>query len=400
MLEIVHSLAPGSKLKFATAYSTEAAFAANIRALAASGCRVIVDDVGYFREPVFQDGVVAQAVADVVASGVHYYSSAGNSGHKSENQSGVWEGEFKPAPLPAPLSRLLSSSPGFEGAQVHDFGKGNPFNRIKQPGFIFTLQWADPFGKSGNDYDLLLLDPTLSKVVASSINTQNGSGDPYEQIPPNACVNNNKCIGYALVIVKKASAQPRFLHLNTNRGRLEVSTDGQTSGHSAAEGAFSVAAIDVAQANHGRFAPGHQYKIEQFSSDGPRRVYYDKNGKGTAAGAKLRRKVDLTSADGVRTYTPGFDPFYGTSAAAPHAAAIGALALSLRPALTSDQIGAIYERTALRFKNASRDPDTGVGLVLADMVLEQVKSLGADSPQTPAQRLQTPQMRRHWPGNG
>ncbi len=389
MLEIVHSLAPGSKLKFATAYSTEAAFAANIRALQASGCRVIVDDVGYFREPAFQDGVVAQAVADVVASGVQYYSSAGNSGHASDNQSGVWEGEFKPAPLPAALSRLLSSRPGFEGAQVHDFGNGNPFNRIKQPGFVFTLQWADPWGKSGNDYDLLLLDPTLSQVVASSINTQNGSGDPYEQIPANACVNNNKCAGYALVIVKKASAQPRFMHLNTNRGRLEISTDGQTSGHSATDGAFSVAAIDVAQANHDRFLPGHVYKIEPFSSDGPRRIYYDKNGRVTANNAKLRRKVDLTSADGVRTYTPGFDPFYGTSAAAPHAAAIGALALSLRPALTLKQIGAIYERTALRFKNASRDPDTGVGLVLADMVLDQVKLLGADAPQTSAAETAT-----------
>ncbi len=382
MLEIVHSLAPGSKLKFATAYSTQPAFAANIRGLQASGCRVIVDDVGYFREPVFQDGVVAQAVADVVASGVQYYSSAGNSGHKSENQSGVWEGEFKPAPLPPALSRALSSRPGFEGAKVHDFGNGNPFNRINQAGSIFTLQWADPWGKSGNDYDLLLLDPTLSQVVAASINSQNGTGDPYEQIPASACENNNKCLGYALVIVKKASAQPRFLHVNTNRGRLQISTDGQTSGHSAAEGAFSVAAIDVAQANHGAFALGRQYKIEQFSSDGPRRVYYDKNGKGTATNASMRRKVDLTSADGVRTFTPGFDPFYGTSAAAPHAAAIGALALSLRPALTLSQIGAIYERTALRFKNASRDPDTGVGLVLADTVLEQVKALGADAPQT------------------
>ena len=162
MLEIVHSLAPGSKLKFATAYSTEAAFARNIRALQASGCRIIVDDVGYFREPVFQDGVIAKAVADVVASGVQYYSSAGNSGHKSDNQSGVWEGEFKPAPLPPALSRLLSSRPGFDGAQVHDFGNGNPFNRIQQSGFVFTMQWADPWGKSANDYDLLLLDPTLS----------------------------------------------------------------------------------------------------------------------------------------------------------------------------------------------------------------------------------------------
>ena len=80
MLEIVHDLAPGAELLFATANGGQAQFAQNILALHAAGSAVIVDDVSYFAEPVFQDGIIAQAVASVVADGAQYYSSAGNSG--------------------------------------------------------------------------------------------------------------------------------------------------------------------------------------------------------------------------------------------------------------------------------------------------------------------------------
>src|SRR5262249_42456586 len=41
ILEIVHDLAPGADLYFATAFSGVASFAENIRALHAAGCRII-----------------------------------------------------------------------------------------------------------------------------------------------------------------------------------------------------------------------------------------------------------------------------------------------------------------------------------------------------------------------
>ena len=86
MLQIVHDVAPGASLAFYTAENSEADFANGIGQLAASvesggaGAKVIVDDVGYFDEPFYQDGVVAQAIDAVVAQGVAYFSAAGNDG--------------------------------------------------------------------------------------------------------------------------------------------------------------------------------------------------------------------------------------------------------------------------------------------------------------------------------
>ncbi|MBU4233878.1 MAG: hypothetical protein L6277_06375 [Desulfobacterales bacterium] len=94
MLEIVYDLAPGSPLYFATAWNGAASFATNIKALATAGCKVIVDDVGYFNESPFQDDVISQAVSTVTAAGVFYFSSAGNSGNKRAGTSGTYEGDY------------------------------------------------------------------------------------------------------------------------------------------------------------------------------------------------------------------------------------------------------------------------------------------------------------------
>ncbi|HEX8204138.1 MAG TPA: hypothetical protein VF590_26915, partial [Isosphaeraceae bacterium] len=79
MLEQIHDIAPGANLAFHTAFGGSLIFANGIRALARqAGARVIVDDVGRADEPFFQDGIIAQAVTDVVRNnGVSYFSSAG-----------------------------------------------------------------------------------------------------------------------------------------------------------------------------------------------------------------------------------------------------------------------------------------------------------------------------------
>ncbi|MCK5571193.1 MAG: hypothetical protein KAJ12_00465, partial [Bacteroidetes bacterium] len=82
MLEIIHDLAPGAGLAFSTASPTSLAFIQSVRDLAFPGignCDIIVDDIIYLSEPVWEDGPLATVVDSVVTFGsVAYFSSAGN----------------------------------------------------------------------------------------------------------------------------------------------------------------------------------------------------------------------------------------------------------------------------------------------------------------------------------
>lgn len=306
MLEIVRDMAPGAALFFATAFAGPASFATNILALRDAGAEVVVDDVRYFSEPVFQDGIIAQAVDEVAADGVLYFSSAGNEGNLDSGTSGVWEGDFAD-------SGVLE-----QGSPAHDFGGGEVGNRIdRDTPYLFLLQWSDPQGTSANDYDLFLLDSTLTDVLASSTDAQSGSQNPIEIIDSSVVDDT----GNHLVVVLY-SGLPRYLHLNAFRGRLDLATDGQTAGHTAARGAISVAAVDVRSAAGPGGAFAGTESVQGYSSDGPRRVFYEADGSpitpSLLAGAgALRLEPQLSAADCVDTATPGFNTFCGTSAAAP-----------------------------------------------------------------------------------
>jgi len=64
---IAYAEAPGCNEAFATANSSEVDFANNIiRLRTEANCDIIDDDVGYYDEPVFSDGIVSQAVDEVV----------------------------------------------------------------------------------------------------------------------------------------------------------------------------------------------------------------------------------------------------------------------------------------------------------------------------------------------
>ena len=389
MLQVIHDLAPAAILYFATADVSEAGFASNITALRNTyGCNIVLDDVGYFDEAAFQDGICAQAVDGVTSSGGLYFSAAGNSGSLAKGTSGVFEGDFN-----STGSATFSGSS--KAGTIHNFGTtASPVNGdiITAAGEVYNLTWADPYGASTNDYDLFLISKS-GTVKKSSTTVQNGTQDPYEEITPGTLVSGDR-----LVVFKTAAAAVRAFHLNTNRGTLTVATNGQTTGHACAAGAFCMAATPAATAFESGYPTGpypgafvSTNKVEPFSSDGPRKIFYNPDGSAITAGSftfasgggSSLSKPDLTAADGVSTTfasSTGLSPFFGTSCAAPHAGAIAALLLSANPSLTAAQVRTILTSTALDIEGTGYDINSGYGIIQAFQAAGQVTASGCGTP--------------------
>ncbi|MCG8923724.1 S8 family serine peptidase [Lentzea sp. CC55] len=379
MLEILHDLAPNAELGFATAFNGDASFADNIKKLRFDlGCDVIVDDVIYFNESPFQDGIIARAVDAVAADGAVFFSSAGNQGNVADGTAGHYEGQFVDS----------GAGVGKFAGSAHDFNPDpnakqlfNPLSNYSGDSPV-TLHWADPLGQSFNDYDLYLVN-SQGNVVTFSQNNQDGAQDPFERIN-----TPSSSTGTRLAVVKYRGEDKYFAlslfggrFANSNDGLKKFVTPGMTRGHSAAKGAISVAAAPAAAALPFDLEPGDPanpkgpypnafdgtQKPERFTSDGPRKTFFAPDGTPLA---ETRQKPDITAADGVTTSVPGFTTFYGTSASAPNAAAIAGLILSGNPTLTPAEVKEALVTTAIDIVESGVDNRTGAGVVMADRALE------------------------------
>ena len=375
MMEIVYDVAPDAKLFFATGFGTDPEFAEAIESFYANGCRVVVDDVGWPSDPAFQDGIVAQAINDFTAKGGVYFSSASNSGNKDSDTSGTWEGDFSDS----------GSTYGSYSGSKHSFSGSITANEITRTADGVALQWADSWDNPDSDYDLYIADAD-GKILASSCN---GQGDDFANSPPYEYIDIAKQIGSEFcradnpglyVVVVKCSGTDRFLRIDTARGRLAISTDGSTSGHNAAAAAITCAAASAPYPQRAFLASD---PVETYSSDGPRKVFFDKNGAAitegnfSSSGGRTLQKPDVTAADNTFSYWIklqfGNTKFTGTSAAAPHAAAIAALMLEANPSLDRDGVFNIMKKATFSGPNATWNRTKGYGILNAEECVRLAK---------------------------
>jgi hypothetical protein len=387
MAELMHDLATGSPLMFHSAFNSMADFAEGITDLRFCGSDVIVDDVIYFAEPMFQDGLIAQAAQAAVDAGVPYLSSAGNQATFGVDEIYVDAHPTDDTSFPP------------TGDDLHDFGGGDLFGSITVPGscgFLLVLQWNQPFSGvlgpgASSDLDLYVYDSAsvASGRLAQSTNAQGCSleesgtgGDPLEIVSFTNSAGAPKTVFVAVdhFCGNESDLRFRIAAFPTCSGSSYSFEGGifdkaQIYGHAAAAGAAAVAAVFYAEIDSGgtQILPIDQIDVEPFSSlGGDIPFFFDGSGHPLPGAPVSRTKPEFAAPDGTNTtffgQDIGTDPdrfpnFFGTSAAAPHAAAVAALLLEVDPVLTPAGIRSLLQATASDIETVGFDFLSGAGLI-------------------------------------
>ena len=344
MLEIVHDLAPGASLAFAgigvavDQLGTSLDFINAISGLRALGCNVICDDIGFFDSPYFEDGPIAQAAQAAVDAGAFYCSAAGN--HAQVH----YEADY------SDMGQLNRASRTFNN--VHDFGGSDSLATISLADLsllVMFLQWSDPFDSAVDDFEIYILSSDGSQVLAGSDSQPQVAGQAMKSV---AHLQMQAADVDIVIEHTSGTGTPRlevFL-LGFGHSNFEhVVPGGSIFGHAAAAGVFAVGAISASD-------PGND-DVETFSNQGPSELYFPAR--------VTRNKPEACGIDGATiTGAGGFsNPFYGTSAAAPHVAGVAALLLQARPSGTPAEITAALQNTAVDIGAAGYDPIAGSGRI-------------------------------------
>lgn len=395
MAQIVHDLAPKAKIKFASAFNSEESFAHNIEALAAAGADVIVDDVFYQEEPFFQDGQVAVAVEKVVKAGTTYFSAAGNNNliDAEGHDIASWETpEFRDAQSCPPEVQAL---PGANGSHCLDFDPGaqidKTFGMRVEPGATLTvdLQWSEPWNGVATDLDSFLLDADGDLIAQAREKNVEISQMPFESFAWTNISATPKTVQLAVNRVSGGSPAVKFA-LIENGGGVEATEYPRSSGEDVVGPTIFGHSGTAAAISTGAVFFNDDSEPEPYSSMGPvRHDFGPFDEKGVAEPLEPPEAVskpDLTATDcGKTTFfaflSGGFWHFCGTSAAAPHAAAVAALMLQAEPLAEPEDIReALLGSAVMPFEPKYGPCSVGAGLVEA---VGAIESLLAPTPFTP-----------------
>ncbi len=333
ILEILADMAPQASLVFSAVGGSLATYVNSLNGMVTAGANVITHDIALDAEPAFEEGLAAQTADNIAAAGVAFHSSSGNraqnhaarvlatgTGQKPDNTSNSFTG------CTDTPDNVVAIAPN--GDTTFDVTLGKSAS--------FTLQWSEPraifptAGQGGfTDLNLYLMDQGLTTCLAQSVGVQaNGQGDTIEQIGTGSSLNGVQAKLVVDVQATSTAVAPPILDLRW-RGASPIDTPTAAGSLDPNENMTGLAAAvgAVYQGTDG---------LEGFSSQGPVTIATTTQCPGGAPGpcTGVAGPAPVTfhqpfwvGADGVSVSgVGGFgSPFFGTSAAAPHAAGCDAL---------------------------------------------------------------------------
>ncbi|WP_297202004.1 S8 family serine peptidase [uncultured Pluralibacter sp.] len=416
MAQLVHDIAPDAKIAF-YAPQTQTDFAQGIQTLAlpkgqfdsagheGAGANVIVDDLSFLAEPAYETGIIGESATRVVKKGVTYFSAAGNytltdsSGNKDATVYTTSSARFTPY---TPTSK---SPTGLSNAQVLNVGKNNATvlpvylaNTHKSPQMV-GIWWGQSY-KKGSQSKIMAC---ITKADGTAINSQNMcetqelGQDPVillqYLLPRN--LSGGK---YGLQIFQLEGVKPTDITVlsieNVSIDPAFATGRGSIFGHASAPAAFTLGAADFAETPQCNAALSTT-QMEPFSSHGNSPLLFDADGNAINV---IPNKPDATAIDGVSTSFFGSedgaaslrvfkDPacnlkstyrFYGTSAAAPNAAAVAALIQQDNPGIAAEDVYKTLRQTATAIGKAptqgSYNYVSGYGLINAEKAINTLRT--------------------------
>jgi len=347
MLEIIHDLAPDAILGFSSGINGVTGFVDAINFLEEDFVAdIIVDDIGYLTEPYFENGTIGTRAQKAVDAGVVFVSAAGND---AENH------------YQAPLNIPDNCPPNVERGCLHRFAANDTSLSFSLPQAVriqVILQWDNPFSNTTtaarnalDNLDLYLVEG--NSVLASSDTIQSIMGVPLEMLTYQNASGTTQQVDVVIdAPALNSGTTPQIemlLYAFSGNRRIDLTYEHTTAadsiyGHPGMSGVIGVGAVDVdAQP---------PIQIQSYSSQGPVTI----RGESTP-----RSKPDIVATDCVATSTPRFSTFCGTSAAAPHVAALVALLLEEEPDVPPWRIRSLLKRRAVDLGPAGFDPVFGAG---------------------------------------
>lgn len=381
MAQLVHGIAPGAKLLFADAGLSEVGMAQNIELLANAGADIIVDDISWSSESYYQKGLISAVIEEVKREkGVAYFTSAGNS--TAASISGPNEG--LPHSSWQTNAYRQMTCPDWVTVNVMN---GTTIEKVPAASVGMDCMDFDPSDTAQQAYDTLT---TRQSQLATEfpVNIYGAVGEAmfgvtskfqvqfYQELDPAQdpeFVNEVGMVGgpftslsgkvnlplsakVRMVVVRAAhdpATPPPALYVQFTRGgdgvvERQFMGDGvhdwvgeSSYGHSADGSAISVGSMEWQDPT----------VIRDYSSLGPGTLLYEMVSGPTPAPRLAAPQIvnipHIVSVDGTQTTFFGEESeedgqtvyrFDGTSAAAPNAAAVAALALSYRPELSGAEL--------------------------------------------------------------